>query len=76
VGAFLAGRLNFASIPAVIEAVMTSMPRGDATTLEGVLAADQEARQRAAQLASSEAGVAIRGGSGRTEAAAAPAKGH
>jgi 1-deoxy-D-xylulose-5-phosphate reductoisomerase len=51
VDAFLSGQLNFASIPAVIEAVMTQLPRGTAATLDEVIAADREARRRAAEQA-------------------------
>ncbi len=76
VGAFLAGQLNFARIPAVIEAVMTSMPRGDAATLEGVLAADAEARRRAQERVASGVGLSGHGGAARVQAAVAPAKGH
>jgi 1-deoxy-D-xylulose-5-phosphate reductoisomerase len=48
VAAFLEGRLNFSGIAAVIEAVVTACPAGSATDLDSVLAADAEARRRAA----------------------------
>ena len=48
VQAFLAGRLNFLGIPSVIEAVLKSMNGGQILNLEDVLAADAEARERAA----------------------------
>jgi len=44
VTAFLERRLNFAGIPAVIEAVLEALPAGSATGLESVLAIDAEAR--------------------------------
>src|SRR5829696_3939373 len=48
VQAFLARRLNFLEIPAVIEAVLKAMNGGQILNLDDVLAADAEARQRAA----------------------------
>ncbi|HRX89163.1 MAG TPA: 1-deoxy-D-xylulose-5-phosphate reductoisomerase [Steroidobacteraceae bacterium] len=47
VAAFLEGRLNFARITAVIEAVMNQMHSGALSTLDDVLQADAEARARA-----------------------------
>jgi 1-deoxy-D-xylulose-5-phosphate reductoisomerase len=44
VQAFLAERLNFDRIPAVIEAVMTRLQGGSADTLDAILAADTAAR--------------------------------
>jgi len=49
VAAFLAGRLSFSGIPAVIEAVLHGMPRGKLQGIDDVLAADAEARRRAIQ---------------------------
>jgi len=48
VAAFLEGELNFAQIPAVIESVMATTSGGDIRDLDDVLAADAEARSRAA----------------------------
>jgi len=48
VAAFLEGELNFAQIPAVIESVMATTSSGEIRDLEDVLAADAEARSRAA----------------------------
>ena len=50
VAAFLEGRLNFARIATVIEAVMDNMPNGSIATLADVLAADAEARNRACEF--------------------------
>lgn len=47
VAAFLEGRLNFPGIARVIERVLTALPGGPARDLEGVLAADAEARRLA-----------------------------
>jgi 1-deoxy-D-xylulose-5-phosphate reductoisomerase len=47
VQAFLDRELNFLDIPRVIEAVITQMSAGAIGSLEDVLAADAEARQRA-----------------------------
>lgn len=47
VEAFLAGTLNFAGIPAVIERVLDSVASRPVTGLDGVLAADAEARDAA-----------------------------
>jgi 1-deoxy-D-xylulose-5-phosphate reductoisomerase len=48
VAAFLEGRLNFCGIPAVIEDVLSAAPTGKAADLESILAADADARSRAA----------------------------
>jgi 1-deoxy-D-xylulose-5-phosphate reductoisomerase len=48
VAAFLEGRLNFCGIPAVIEDVLSAAPTGEAADLESILAADADARSRAA----------------------------
>ena len=48
VAAFLEGELNFAQIPAVIESVMATTLGGEIRDLDDVLAADSEARSRAA----------------------------
>jgi 1-deoxy-D-xylulose-5-phosphate reductoisomerase len=50
VSAFLEGGLNFARIPTVIETVMATTSGGEIRDLEDVLAADAEARSRAAGL--------------------------
>ncbi len=50
VSAFLEGQLNFARIPAVIESVMAATSGGEIRDLDDVLAADAEARTRAASL--------------------------
>jgi 1-deoxy-D-xylulose-5-phosphate reductoisomerase len=50
VSAFLEGELNFAQIPAVIESVMATTSGGEIRDLDDVLAADAEARARAASL--------------------------
>lgn len=47
VAAFLAGRLSFPGIPAVIERVLHDMPRTRLQGIEDVLAADSEARRLA-----------------------------
>ena len=46
--AFLEGGLNFAQIPSVIESVMATTSGGAIRDLDDVLAADAEARARAA----------------------------
>jgi 1-deoxy-D-xylulose-5-phosphate reductoisomerase len=48
VSAFLEGGLNFARIPSVIESVMATTSGGEIRDLDDVLAADAEARERAA----------------------------
>jgi 1-deoxy-D-xylulose-5-phosphate reductoisomerase len=51
VQAFLEGRLNFTEIASVIEAVLTRMSgAGKLSSLEEVMAADAEARQRAVEI--------------------------
>ena len=50
VSAFLEGGLNFARIPSVIESVMATTSSGEIRDLDDVLAADAEARERAAAL--------------------------
>jgi 1-deoxy-D-xylulose-5-phosphate reductoisomerase len=50
VSAFLAGGLNFARIPAVIESVMATTSGGEIRDLNDVLAADAEARERASSF--------------------------
>ena len=50
VAAFLSGRLGFLGIAEVIERTMTEVTRGDASTVEGVFAADREARGAASSL--------------------------
>jgi 1-deoxy-D-xylulose-5-phosphate reductoisomerase len=49
VAAFLDGKLNFTHIAAVIETVMTQTSTGPLGSLDDVLAADAEARERAQQ---------------------------
>jgi len=49
VSAFVEGRLRFGQIPALIEKVLHGAPVAD-VTLDGVRAADRDARERAAQL--------------------------
>ena len=48
VAAFLAGRLPFLGIPEVIEEVLSQTPRAKFSSMDDVLAADQEARRQAA----------------------------
>lgn len=50
VAAFLAGRLGFLGIAEVIERTLAAVTDGDAATVDGVLAADREAREAAAAL--------------------------
>jgi 1-deoxy-D-xylulose-5-phosphate reductoisomerase len=59
VAAFLEGRLNFAGIARVIEAVLAAAPTGAATDLGVVLAADAEARESALRQVRRTAGVAV-----------------
>ena len=47
VASFLAGRLGFQQIPALIEAVLSEVPCRPVAGLEDVLAADRGARERA-----------------------------
>ncbi|HZC02967.1 MAG TPA: 1-deoxy-D-xylulose-5-phosphate reductoisomerase [Gammaproteobacteria bacterium] len=49
VAAFLAGELNFADIPAVIETTLSHLPSHEAVSLEVILKADACARQNALQ---------------------------
>lgn len=50
VAAFLDGRVGYPAIPAIIDAVLGASDVGSAATLEEVLAADAEARDRALEL--------------------------
>jgi 1-deoxy-D-xylulose-5-phosphate reductoisomerase len=50
VEAFLDGRIPFTGIPRTIEGVLASTPETHPTTIAGVLAADQQARQTARAL--------------------------
>jgi 1-deoxy-D-xylulose-5-phosphate reductoisomerase len=52
VAAFLAGRLGFTGIPALIESVLERLPGGGADSLDELLAADAEARALAKQAVS------------------------
>ena len=52
VGAFLERRISFTGIPRTIERVLGSTPEAHPTTIAGVLAADQEARERAQAMLS------------------------
>lgn len=45
VSAFLQGRIAFLNIPALVANALSTLPAGPADTLEGLLAADQRARQ-------------------------------
>lgn len=58
VEAFLAGRLAFTRIPQVIEDALARVAASDAAELADVMAADQEARRRAAARIASMAGQA------------------
>ncbi len=49
VRAFLEGRLSFPGIPRVVERVLSSMPASAVGSLDDVVAADAEARRRAAE---------------------------
>jgi 1-deoxy-D-xylulose-5-phosphate reductoisomerase len=61
VEAFLERRIPFDDIPVTIEKVLASTPEAHPTTIAGVLAADEEARQMARELTSvSEAELAPR----------------
>ena len=55
VAAFLARRLAFTSIPAVIAATLATVGTGDAETLAGLLAVDAEARRQARHYITTEA---------------------
>jgi 1-deoxy-D-xylulose-5-phosphate reductoisomerase len=50
VGAFLERRIPFTGIPRTIEKVLAATPEAHPATIAGVLAADQEARERARAL--------------------------
>jgi 1-deoxy-D-xylulose-5-phosphate reductoisomerase len=51
VAAFLAGRISFPCIPAVIERVLDAMPQTAVHSIDDVLAADAEARRLAQEVA-------------------------
>jgi len=51
VAAFLAGQVPFLAIPRIIEHTLSVMPTVEPVTLQDVLAADHEARRRAASFA-------------------------
>jgi 1-deoxy-D-xylulose-5-phosphate reductoisomerase len=51
VAAFLAGRIGFPEIVAIVEEALTRLPNGAIVTLEDVMAADQRARRLALELA-------------------------
>jgi 1-deoxy-D-xylulose-5-phosphate reductoisomerase len=55
VEAFLANRLRFIDIPQLIEDVLSQISANDATTLDGVLAADQLARSAAREALATRA---------------------
>ena len=59
VAAFLEGRLNFAGIARVIEAVLATAPSGAASDLAVVLEADEQARESALRQLSRTAGMAV-----------------
>ncbi|HYY15623.1 MAG TPA: 1-deoxy-D-xylulose-5-phosphate reductoisomerase, partial [Gammaproteobacteria bacterium] len=50
VAAFLAGELNFADTPAVVETTLSHLPSHEAVSLEVILKADEAARQNALQV--------------------------
>ena len=50
VAAFLAGRLRFPEITAVVATTMNQVSIGNASTVEAVIAADSKARERAQAL--------------------------
>ena len=50
VEAFLAGRIGFLDIAALVEAVLAACAGGVATSLDEILEVDAEARRRAAEL--------------------------
>ena len=58
VAAFLDGRIPFSGIPTAVEHVLSSHEPGDASTLDGVLAADAAARSRAEEAVARVVGVA------------------
>jgi 1-deoxy-D-xylulose-5-phosphate reductoisomerase len=49
VAEFLAGRIRFPRIPALVEQTLAAVPAGDAGSLEAVLGADRAARDHAAR---------------------------
>ncbi len=49
VAAFLAGRIEFTAIPAVIEAVLEELPATPVTHFDDLFATDAEARRRSEQ---------------------------
>jgi 1-deoxy-D-xylulose-5-phosphate reductoisomerase len=51
VSEFLAGRIRFTRIPALVEQALANIPGRDASSLEVVLAADSQAREYAARAA-------------------------
>jgi 1-deoxy-D-xylulose-5-phosphate reductoisomerase len=51
VAAFLAGRIGFPEIVAIVEEALTRLPNGAIVSLEDVMAADQRARHLALELA-------------------------
>jgi 1-deoxy-D-xylulose-5-phosphate reductoisomerase len=55
VGAFLAGRLSFLGIPAVIEATLEQVGTGRVHSFETLYDADARAREIAAQFVAEEA---------------------
>ena len=54
VAAFLEGKLPFLGIPRTIETVLERTPEAHPTTIDEVLAADQQARERAREVVASE----------------------
>jgi 1-deoxy-D-xylulose-5-phosphate reductoisomerase len=50
VAAFLAGRLSFPGIPALIEATLEALPAEPAPDLDVLLACDARARRRAEEI--------------------------
>jgi len=50
---FLDGKIRFGEIAHIIDAVLTATQSGDAKSLDGVLAADAEARRMAWEVACS-----------------------
>lgn len=52
VGAFLERKISFMGIPRTIEQVLAATPESHPTTIAGVLAADEEARERAKSVLS------------------------
>jgi len=56
VAAFVAGRIPFGRIVAIVEEVLNHVPGGPEVTLEAVWAADAEARRRAEEIIAGRAG--------------------